>query len=66
MKGTAWWNEEVKAAIEKKMKAIQEWLSRKENDNLEEGKGGVCAIKRTKRAVSERKHQVDEEFGDTV
>ncbi|KAK4329643.1 hypothetical protein Pmani_000045 [Petrolisthes manimaculis] len=65
VKGTAWWTEEVKRAIEEKKKAYRDLLGGKGNGEVERLKRELYLEKKrvVKRVVSESKRRVDEEFG---
>ena len=64
VQGTAWWNDEVKQAVEQKKKAYSEWQANIGRE-VEREKREVYVSKRreVKRLVKESKKRVDEEFG---
>ncbi|KAK4327054.1 hypothetical protein Pmani_002500 [Petrolisthes manimaculis] len=64
-KGSAWWTEEMKDAVDEKRKAYRRTLQRNVSEEVRERwKRDYNACKRqVKRMVSESKRRVDEEFG---
>ncbi|KAK3889840.1 hypothetical protein Pcinc_006166 [Petrolisthes cinctipes] len=64
-KGSAWWSEEVKDAVEKKRKAYRRTLQMNVSEEVKERwkrEYNVCK-RQVKKMVSESKRRVDEEFG---
>ncbi len=64
VQGTAWWNDEVKQAVEQKKKAFDEWIaSRGRREEREKREVYMRKKREVKRVVRESKRRIDEEFG---